>query len=119
LLDFLTLLNNRLLDVVLAEAEEFAQFGANDEESARRHGPSDLKEEKSGTRISVGVSRLLKCDCERDELSDGQQNKQCAEKRTHWMEPPIKNVRDKAKGLAERQVFLRTFNNFHRLFTNP
>jgi hypothetical protein len=113
LLDFLTLLNNRLLDVVLAEAEEFAQFGANDEESARRHGPSDLKEEKSGTRISVGVSRLLKCDCERDELSDGQQNKQCAEKRTHWMEPPIKIVRDKAKVAGRAAGVLRTFDDFY------
>jgi hypothetical protein len=79
LLDFVTLLDNRLLNMVFAPVEEFPQFGTNDEERARRHGPSDLKEEKSGSGISVGVSGLLECDRERDELSDGQQDEQCAE----------------------------------------
>jgi hypothetical protein len=74
LLDFLALLDSRLLNPVLAQVEEFAQFGANDKESARRHGTGDLQEEKSGTRIGVGVSGLLERDRESDELSDGQQD---------------------------------------------
>jgi hypothetical protein len=72
LLDFLALLDSRLLNPVLAQVEEFAQFGANDEECARCHGTGDLQEEKSGTRIGVGVSGLLECNRECDELGDGQ-----------------------------------------------
>jgi hypothetical protein len=87
LLDFVTLFDRRLLSVAFAPVEEFAQFGTNDEESASRHGGSDLKEKKPGTRIRVGVSRLLECDREREELRDGQQDEQCAEKRTHWWNP--------------------------------
>jgi len=83
LLDFLALLDSRLLNPVLAQVEEFAQLGANDEESARGHGTGDLQKEKSGTRIGVGVSGLLKCNSECDELSAGQQDEQCAGERTH------------------------------------
>ena len=43
----------------------------------------DLQEEKSGTRIGVGVSGLLECNRECDELSAGQQDEQCAGERTH------------------------------------
>jgi hypothetical protein len=40
-----TLLDSLFLDVVLTEAEELAQFGTHDEESAGRHGACHLEEE--------------------------------------------------------------------------
>jgi len=80
----LTLLDSLLLDMVFAEVKEFAQFGPNEEECARRHGAGDLQEEQSGARIGVGVSRLLECDRKCEELSQSQQDEQWAGERTHW-----------------------------------
>jgi hypothetical protein len=79
----LNLLDYRLLSVGLAQTEELAQFGTNDEERTRRHGAGDLKEEESGTRVGVCVCRLLECDYERDELRNSQSGEQSAGEGTH------------------------------------
>jgi hypothetical protein len=84
LLDFLTLLDSLLLDVILAEVKKFAQFGPNKEERARRHGAGNLQEEQSGARIGVGVRGLLERDRKSEELSQSQQDEQCPGERTHW-----------------------------------
>jgi hypothetical protein len=106
LLDFLSLLYDRLFHVALAAVKEFAQFRTNDEESTRHHGTRDLQEQKSGTWISVSVSRLLECNRQSDELTDGKQDEQCAEKMTHWWNPPLGLLQGQVEQVAAMHYFM-------------
>jgi hypothetical protein len=104
LLDFVTLLDDGLFDVVFAAMEELAQFGTDDEERSRHHGAGDLQEQESGAWISVSVSRLLKCNRKGDELGDGKQNEQCAGEMTHALDP-LKNLCKRRKAILDRHYF--------------
>jgi hypothetical protein len=73
--------------VVFAAMEELAQFRTNDKERARRHGTGNLQEQESGTRIGIGVGRLLERNRKGEELSDGKQNEQCAGEVAHSLNP--------------------------------
>jgi hypothetical protein len=83
----LTLLDDGLFDVVFAPVEELPQFRPDDEERTCHHGPSYLQEQQTGTRVGVGVSRLLERNRKRDALRDREQNEQCAEKMMHSLDP--------------------------------
>jgi hypothetical protein len=91
LLDFLTLLDDRIFDVVFTQTEEFAQLGTDNEQSARQHGASHLEKQESGTWIGVSIGRPLEGDGQGNHLGNGKQDEQCAGEATHWQKPPLRN----------------------------
>jgi hypothetical protein len=74
LLDFLSLLDARLFDLVFAETKEFAQLRTNNEQSARQHRAGYLEKEKSGTWIGVSIGGPLERHSEGRYLRDGKQH---------------------------------------------
>jgi hypothetical protein len=87
LLNFLTLLNDGLFDVVLTAMEELAQFGTNNEERACGHGTGNLQEQESGTWIGVSVGWLLERNRQGKKLGDGKQDEQGTGELTHLLDP--------------------------------